>query len=397
MTSAPDRSQATAYLPSLDGLRAVAAGLVVLTHAAFLTGFVVNQGLLGRLMGRGDLGVSIFFALSGFLLHRGFVDSSRPLGVRDYFVRRAVRVLPAYWLVVAVVVACTNTSARDAMLHVLGAQIYVADSQIPSFSQSWSVATELSFYVALPLAAVGLNRLRRRSASAPLTILTWTLVSSLALTWFASSGRIGVDILFERWLPARAANFIVGMLLAEVLLAPDHPVERRLRALAAAPGSALVLAGAAYLFATTPAAGLLTLGVVSGLQLAVKMACGSIVALALLAPLVLERDNRWRRAMAHPVCRWLGRISYGTFLWHVPVFFALYDVSGLKPFSGGMLPLLALGIPITLCLAALTYYLFEAPLIRAIRTRHPGQNRSDRHERQDAGQDLDVRGADRSG
>ena len=67
----------TARLPALDGLRAVAALLVVATHAAYLSGFTVNGGLLGRLAGRGDFGVAIFFALSGFLLHFRLVSDAR--------------------------------------------------------------------------------------------------------------------------------------------------------------------------------------------------------------------------------------------------------------------------------------------------------------------------------
>ena len=81
----------TARLPALDGLRAVAALLVVVTHAAYLTGFTVNGGLLGRLAGRGDFGVAIFFALSGFLLHHRLVSDARDGAHRPPGVRRAAR------------------------------------------------------------------------------------------------------------------------------------------------------------------------------------------------------------------------------------------------------------------------------------------------------------------
>ena len=89
-----------ARLPALDGLRAVAALLVVATHAAYLTGATTSGGLLGRLAGRGDFGVAIFFALSGFLLHHGLAADARDgrTDLRAYAVRRAARVLPAYWL-----------------------------------------------------------------------------------------------------------------------------------------------------------------------------------------------------------------------------------------------------------------------------------------------------------
>ena len=86
----------TARLPALDGLRAVAALLVVATHAAYLSGATVNAGLLGRLAGRGDFGVAIFFALSGFLLHFRLVSDARDgqTDVKAYAVRRAAACCP---------------------------------------------------------------------------------------------------------------------------------------------------------------------------------------------------------------------------------------------------------------------------------------------------------------
>ncbi len=373
------------HAPSLDGLRLVAATLVVLTHAAFLSGAVNSAGIWGHLMGRGDFGVAIFFVLSGYLLHRGFIRDPAAFTrghLRSYAVRRAARVLPAYWLVLGVVAVATRPSALDIILQALGLQIYVAGSHLPAFSQSWSVATELSFYATLPLFALGLAVARRRHPGWPLTILAGFLPVGVALAWFASSADLLRDVPYERWLPARSASFALGMLVAEARARPDHPVSRWLTGLAARPGPLLGLGAAAYLLATTPIAGLLTLGTVGGGRLAVKMTLSCVVSAALLLPLVLGPDNSWRRLLAHPAAAGLGRISYGIFLWHVPVFTALYAVTGLVPFTGGLIPLLSVGVPITLGLAAATFVLVERPLmIRAARQgeqegeqgRRPGQ------------------------
>ena len=354
------------HSPALDGLRLLAATLVVLTHAAFLSGAVNSAGIWGHLMGRGDFGVAIFFVLSGYLLHRGFIRGREPFTrrhLRAYAVRRAARVLPAYWIVLAVVVVTTRPSVRDLILQALGLQIYVADSHLPAFSQSWSIATELSFYAVLPLAALGLAHARRRDPGRPLTMLAGFLPLALALTWLSSSADLLREVPYERWLPARSASFALGMLLAEACARPDHPVSRYLTRLAARPGPLLGLGAAAYLLATTPVAGLLTLGTVGGGRLAVKMALSCVVAAAVLLPLVLGPDNVWRRGLAHPAAAGLGRISYGIFLWHVPVFTALYAVTGLVAFTGGLLPLLSAGVPVTLALAALTYVVVERPLM----------------------------------
>jgi peptidoglycan/LPS O-acetylase OafA/YrhL len=154
----------TARLPALDGLRAVAALLVVATHAAYLSGFTVNGGLVGRLAGRGDFGVAVFFALSGFLLHFRLVSDARDgqTDVKAYAVRRAARVLPAYWVTLAVVVAVTQPPVRTAVAQAFTVQTYLPGADIDAFSQSWSIPTELSFYVVLPLVVWLLERARHR-------------------------------------------------------------------------------------------------------------------------------------------------------------------------------------------------------------------------------------------
>src|SRR3954453_13942377 len=91
--------------PLVDGLRAVAALSVLVTHTAFLSGFN-GHGLLGGITARLDVGVALFFVISGFLLYRPFVAAR--MGGRGgpraglYFRRRALRILPAYWLALTV-------------------------------------------------------------------------------------------------------------------------------------------------------------------------------------------------------------------------------------------------------------------------------------------------------
>ncbi len=357
--------------PALDGLRALAATLVVLTHAAFLTGFVTNGGLFGRLFGRGDLGVAIFFALSGYLLHRSLVLEDEAGGARfgRYAVRRFVRIAPAYWVCLGVVALTVHPSARDVAADALAVQIYLPDASIPAFSQSWSIATEVSFYAVLPLVVVGMRRLRARGSEAPMRVLLLLLVLGVGTAWLASSGRIGVDTLYERWLPARTSNFALGIVLAEATLLPRSRITRWLVALAHHPGTCVAAAAAAYLLATTPIAGALTLGVVSGLQLAVKMALSTVVAGGLMIPLVFGGRSGLGQLLSHPTTRWLGLVSFGVFLWHLPVFKGLYAVGGLREFTGGLVPLLALGVPITLLVSAMSYYLIEQPCSRWVSAR----------------------------
>ena len=115
------------------------------------------------------------------------------------------------------------------------------------------------------------------------------------------------------------------------------------------------------LLATTPIAGPLTLGLVSGTQLSVRLALSTVVAGFLLAPLVLGRDDTYGAALGSRPARNVGAVSYGLFLSHLPVFSAIYALTGATVFTGGILPLLAVGLPISLFLAWLSHVAIERP------------------------------------
>lgn len=97
-TGQPGRSE-HAHFPCFDGLRAIAAGAVLLHHAGFATGYS-GSGRFGQLTAHGDAGVSIFFLISGFLLYRPFVNAHlsgrSPTSADRFLWRRALRILPGY-------------------------------------------------------------------------------------------------------------------------------------------------------------------------------------------------------------------------------------------------------------------------------------------------------------
>ena len=167
-----------------------------------------------------------------------------------------------------------------------------------------------------------------------------------------------------RWLPAHLSWFAVGMLVAEARSAPASRWAAPLRDLAARPGTCLALSCAAFLLAATPVAGPLTLGTVTGAQALAKEVLGAVVAGGLLLPLALGAPCRPEgRALGGTVGQYLGRVSYGVFLWHLPVLTGFYAVSGLEPFTGHIALVLVVVVPVSLGVATLSFHLVERPLV----------------------------------
>ena len=99
------RGKAAGFVVGFDGLRAIAALLVVVVHVGAASGFTFRSSL-GQYTSRGEIGVSVFFLISGFLLYRPFAAAAlagRPgPNVRSYLVRRALRIVPLYWVALVV-------------------------------------------------------------------------------------------------------------------------------------------------------------------------------------------------------------------------------------------------------------------------------------------------------
>ena len=168
----------------LTGLRAVAAATVCLTHAAFSTGHYTDD-FAGHLWARFEIGVPIFFALSGFLLFRPWVrlledGTGHQPDLRRYAWHRFRRVVPAYWVVVVAVYALglvrhePNPSGRgvDGLLRNLTfTQIYGFGHLRVGLTQAWSLAVEMAFYLVLPLIGWALTALLCRYRWRPARLL----------------------------------------------------------------------------------------------------------------------------------------------------------------------------------------------------------------------------------
>jgi len=159
--------------PCFDGLRAIAAGGVVLLHVALISGFTFSESdTVGPYFARGEAGVYLFFLISGYLLYRPFVaarfDRVDAPSVRGYARRRALRIIPAYWVALTILVLIFDTRHRDDITSIGDVivyygflQIYFKSTVVGGLQQAWSLCTEVAFYVFLPFWAAAMRVARR--------------------------------------------------------------------------------------------------------------------------------------------------------------------------------------------------------------------------------------------
>jgi peptidoglycan/LPS O-acetylase OafA/YrhL len=311
--------------------------------------------------------------LSGFLLYRPWAHAratARELpGARTYLWRRALRILPAYWVTVIVCLLVIprndDATAGDWLRHLTLTQIYDQYGLKHALGHTWSLATEVVFYALLPVAAALALRGRRR-AGRPLRILA----SSAAITavWVVLMGTGVLSLSWHTtWLPSYALWFGAGMALASVhvSLRNDYlPRWRFLDDLGRAPLACWAAAVAVLGIATTPIAGPRNLQEPTGAEFGIKILLYTVFAVLVLLPIAFGPETRTKAALGSGAARWLGTVSYGLFLWHPFVLEMIYVVSGRAEFTGDFLATFVLTVAGGLLLAALSYYFVERPFLR---------------------------------
>jgi peptidoglycan/LPS O-acetylase OafA/YrhL len=372
--------------PALDALRGLAALAVVVTHVGFQTG-ATQQGLAGGVAARLDCGVAIFFVLSGYLLTAPHVKAahrhqSSP-AARRYFWHRALRILPAYW-VACIAVVCLMPENRDAsagtVLRNLGlVQIYRRGDLLQGFTQTWSLATEVVFYLLLPLLGTALVSSLRRGRLASAVTVTGTLVTVNIVFVAVSQGTTLLDkSLTGFWLPSFTSWFAAGMALA-VLRHGDHPrlimARSWLDVAAVAPLAWWTIAAGTLLVASTPLAGPRGFeSVPTPGQAIAKNLLYLVVAVCLVVPLVFRQDQptavvRW---LGSRPWRFAGEISYGVFLWHLLVLATVMRLVHVPLFGGDFWLVLLLTVSASVLVATASLFLVERPALW-LRDRGPGR------------------------
>ena len=240
---------------------------------------------------------------------------------------------------------------------------------MPQLRQAWTLCVEVSFYALLPVWAAVLRRLRFTSTSAfgvsELGPLALVFVASIA--WRLTVVHIGDGGFAQATpglltLPSQLDHFALGMGLAvvSVMLSARAGPSRAERRLQAAPWAAWVLAAAAF-----GLTGWLAKHSGSRWDDLRQHELKGAFALALILPAVFGGDRRdpVRAILRNRVLLWCGLVSYGIYLWHLPVLYALHD-AGLDD-SAGLVPFAATALTVTVALAAISYYGLERHALRA--------------------------------
>ncbi|MEO6103435.1 MAG: acyltransferase [Pseudoxanthomonas sp.] len=352
--------------PGLDLLRAIAILWVMLFHSFVVGGLGDDWSWLSRY---GWMGVDLFFVLSGFLIGgqvlAPLAHGGRML-FRDFYIRRAFRILPAFWVVLALYLAFPVFREAPGLepwwkFATFTLNLSIDYAHNAAFSHAWSLCVEEHFYLVFPLLAWVM--LRKPSVSKFVGLCVLLVVAGIALrsaTWLhdtalAASGEMQrnwfvEDLYYPTW--ARLDGLLAGVVLATTkVFRPQLWIRGQANANKALLVGVAVMGLAFWLFRQRT--GLLgnSIGwpVLSlGLAILVFAGAGSSSLIA-----------RWRI----PGATWLATISYSLYLVHKGVFHLLETTWGPALEGRGVIAFCVYGAAALLAGAAL-YYAVERPFLR---------------------------------
>jgi peptidoglycan/LPS O-acetylase OafA/YrhL len=383
--------------PLVDSLRAIAALSVVGAHAAFPAG-IYDDEFLRRFVTRLDVGVTVFFLISGFLLYRPFVRArfagERSPSAAAYAWRRFLRIVPAYWVALTIIALVQLDHSEIFSVHgfftyYCFGQVYRPETALGGIPQAWTLCVEVAFYAMLPIWALAMRRLPGQT---PRTLIRWELIALAGLALASVAYKIVLvqkhaldDSSLGPWmlsLPQFLDQFAVGMALAvvSVWLASRDEQPRIISVLDRRPGISWAVAFAAFVAVSTLVGLTGEFGEhIDRSEFFARHALFTLVAIGLLLPAFFGDPQRGfvRRVLGNRVLLWLGVVSYGIYLWHSAVYEQLtrWHFGEVAEATHRYIWFFA-AAALSALVAAASYYVVERPALRLKRLvgrREPGR------------------------
>ena len=374
-----------ARFPLVDSLRATAALSVLLLHVLYQPAVEANIARgLWRFGYQLEVAVPLFFAISGFLLHRPFVAGrarGETMSFGAYAWRRVLRIVPGYWVALTVVALWFGISevGSDPLRYYGFAQVYSASTALGGLSQAWSLCDEVFYYLMLPLLALAMAPIVRRRG--------WRLRDELALPVAILAVGVAWDIAAVHAVdPGSAASrsrllgplgqiefFAVGMLLSVVSVWVHERRESprsvaAARVLARVPGGAWWLGALAFFLLASYGSGIdgSFTDSISRRGYVFEHLCYDGCILCLLAPALFGElgAGRVRQLLGWRPLLWVGAISYSVYLYHFAVYGQEARWLGLPRTGVAVIAMTLLSVVSVIAVAALSYYIVERPAMR---------------------------------
>lgn len=329
------------HLPGLDGLRALAVGVVIAYHA----GAPIE----------GDLGVTLFFVLSGFLITLLLLrehNATGSISLRDFYTRRILRIFPAYYAFITLSYIADRAFgytwpqglAPASLLYLVNYFNALSGHHQRTIGHAWSLAVEEQFYLCWPLLLLWLTNAGRRAAIRGTAILIaivlgWRTIAFVGLDWGAAYVYNAFD--------TRFGSLAIGCLLA--LSSDSLALNRFVEAISRRWWMPLVTVAA--LFVSRAHVG-------TTYHYTIGFSVDALLCAALLVQLVILSQTRAWGWLNLPLVRYLGALSYSLYLYHQ------WGLNIGSKFGVGLGPLkVVLGVAASIALAMASYGFVERPFL----------------------------------
>lgn len=351
----------TGEIAGLNGIRAIAVAVVFVSHLPIGVTWLEDQSWFGQFQRAGFLGVNMFFVLSGFLITYKLLETRHPdgrLALRRFYVSRSARIFPAVivFLVIHFIYAAFFDYPpfgrfRDEVIMVVSTIFQFANYAILDNTDLleengalWSLSVEGHFYLLWPFVVFVLFRLIKTISVSVALLVALVPALYLWLAWiFQNNGYLSAYLRTD----ARIVSLVVGAMGAVLWLKTDYlsPAFVRIFAL---PSLAAMVIIHSIADGWEP---FIWDGGMAMFDLATLIV---IVALAMgVFPITA--------ALTHPSMEWIGKISYGLYIWQIPVLTLLNRHA--PTWNHAVVALLA--VLFTIACGSASYYLIEQPVRRS--------------------------------